>query len=206
MAWRARSLGIGLWLIAAALAAGPAGAQTAPPPPTVPVIVVADINQILRDAKAAKDVQGQIDKEMVAYSREVSAQETELQKMRADLERQRSTLSADAFSAKTQQYQQRFDALDRNVQVRRQALQQSFTDAMGKVETTALDIIAEIAAERKANMVLTRAAVLFEAGGLDITAEVVKRLDTKLPALAVNLPAADAAPRSGVPAAAAPKP
>ena len=77
---------------------------------------------------------------------------------------------------------------------------------MGKVETTALDVIAEIAAERKANLVLTRAAVLFEAGGLDITAEVVKRLDTKLPALAVNLPAADAAPRSGVPAAAAPKP
>jgi Skp family chaperone for outer membrane proteins len=204
MAGQVRSLRIGLWLLAAAFAANPAAAQPAPVPAS-PVIVIADVNQILRDAKSAKDVQSQIDKEMVAYSKEVSAQETELQKMRADLEHQRGTLSADAFSAKTQQYQQRFDALDHNVQVRRQALQQSFTDAMGKVESTALEVITEIAAERKANLVLTRAAVLFEAGGFDITAEVLKRLDAKLPSLTVNLPPADAASKPGAQPAASPK-
>lgn len=70
-------------------------------------------------------------------------------------------------------------------------MQQSYNDAMTKVENTALQIIAAIAAERKANLVLTRAAVLFEADGLDITAEVTKRLDAKLPSLTVNLPKLD---------------
>jgi hypothetical protein len=63
-----------------------------------------------------------------------------------------------------------------------------------------LQIISEIAAERKANLVLTRAAVLFETDGLDITAEVTKRLDAKLPSVTVNLPKLDG-PAASQPAA-----
>ena len=171
-----------------ALTAVPALAQApASPPPTV--IVIADINQILRDAKSAKEVQGQIDRAMAGFSKQVSTSENELQKMRDELERERSTLSPDAFSAKTRDYQQRFDALDRSVQGQRQALQQSYNEAMTKIENTALQIIAQVASEHKANMVLTRAAVLFAANNLDITAEVTKRLDAQLPTMQVKLPA-----------------
>jgi len=180
-----------------ALTAVPALAQTpapvaAPPPSTV--IVIADINQILRDAKSAKDVQAQIDRAMAGFSKQVSTSENELQQMRDALERERNTLSSDAFSAKTREYQQRFDALDRTVQGQRQALQQSYNEAMTKIENTALQIIAQVASEHKANMVLTRAAVLFAANNLDITAEVTKRLDAQLPTMQVKLPALSVPP------------
>ena len=185
-----------LLAFAAELVAGGALAQTSTPP----VIVIADINQILRDAKAAKDVQVQLDQAMMGYTKAVTAQENALQKTRDELERQRATLTPDAFTARARAYQQRFDALDRNVQANRQAMQQSYNDAMTKVESTALQIISEIAAERKANLVLTRAAVLFETDGLDITAEVTKRLDAKLPSVTVNLPKLDG-PAASQPAA-----
>lgn len=176
-----------------ALTAVPALGQTpASPQPTV--IVIADINQILRDAKSAKEVQAEIDRAMAGFSKQVSTSENELQKMRDELERERSTLSPDAFSTKTRDYQQRFDALDRSVQGQRQALQQSYNQAMTKIENTALQIIAQVASEHKANMVLTRAAVLFAANNLDITAEVTKRLDVQLPAMQVKLPAPGAPP------------
>lgn len=180
-----------------ALTTVPAGAQAPASPPST-VVVIADINQILRDAKSAKEVQTRIDRAMADFSKQVSTSENELQKMRDELERERNTLSPDAFSAKTRQYQQRFDALDRTVQGRRQALQKSYNEAMTKIENTALQIIAQIAGEHKANMVLTRAAVLFAANNLDITAEVTKRLDAQLPTMQVELPA------PGAPAAAAP--
>ena len=176
-----------LLAFAAAFCAGRALAQQ----PAPPVIIIADINQILLDAKPAKDVQAQLDRAMMGYSKAVTAQENELQKMRDELERQRATLAPDVFTARARAYQQRFDSLDHSVQGNRQAMQQSYNDAMTKVENTALQIIAGIAAERKANLVLTRAAVLFEADGLDITAEVTKRLDAKLPSLTVNLPKLD---------------
>jgi outer membrane protein len=185
-----RACGVVLAL-AAGLWATPVPAQT-PPPPTV--IVIADINQILHEAKSAKDVQAQLDKTMTAFSKDVSQQENQLQKMRDDLENQRRDLAPDAFSAKTRDYQQRFDALDRTVQGKRQALQQSYNDAMTKIENVALQIVAQVASERKANLVLTRAAVLFADNGLDITAEVLKRLDAKLPAMAVVLPKDTAPP------------
>jgi outer membrane protein len=177
-----------LLLVFVALAATPARAQAPAPLPTV--VVIADINQIMRDAKSAKDVQSQIDTAMAQFSHQVSTSENELQTMRDALERERNALAPDAFSAKTREYQQRFDALDRTVQARRQALQKSYNDAMTKIENTALKIIAQVAGEHKANMVLTRAAVLFAANDLDITAEVTKRLDTELPSMTVKLPPA----------------
>lgn len=156
--------------------------------PPAPVIIIVDIAQILRDAKAAKDIQAQLDKETTGYSKVVAQQENELQQMRDELERQRTLLAPEAFGAKTREYQQRFETLDRAVQTKRQALQQSLNEAMTKVQNAALEIIQDVAKERKANLVLTKAAVIFEDGSLDVTAEVLSRLDAKLPSLAVDLP------------------
>src|SRR6185437_14978706 len=65
----------------------------------------------------------------------------------------------DVFNARMREFQRRYDTLDNRVQLTRQGLQQSYNDAMTKVENTALQIIADIAAERKANLVLAKAAV-----------------------------------------------
>jgi outer membrane protein len=148
-----------------------------------PVIIIVDVQQILRDSVVAKNIQTQMNQRTEGYTKEVSAQENELRRTQDELERQRTVLSADAFNTKMRDFQQRYDALDHGVQATRQALQQAYNDAMTKVENTALQIIADVAAERKANLVVTKAAVLFEAQGLDITQDVIHRLDEKLPAV-----------------------
>lgn len=163
--------------LTSALAAVPAEAQEI----ASPVIIIVDVQQILRDSLVAKNVQAEMTKRTDRYTKEVSNQEDELRQTQDELERQRTVLSADAFNAKMRDFQQRYDALDHGVQATRQALQQAFNDAMTKVENAALQIISDIAAERKANLVLTKAAVLFTAPGLDVTQEVIRRLDEKMP-------------------------
>lgn len=153
-----------------------------------PVIISVDVQQILRDSLVAKDVQAQMDQRTDRYTKEVTDQENELQKTQEELEKERSTLAPDAFNTKMRDFQRRYDTLDNRVQATRQALQQSYNDAMTKVETTALQIISDIAAERKANLVVAKAAVLFEAPELDITQEVIKRLDVKLPQVQLAAP------------------
>ena len=182
---RATYCRLGGLLLLAAVSLGPLplAAQELPPPS----IVIVDVTQILRDSKGARDIQAQIDKQTEAYTKEVSAQENELHQMQDELERQRTVLAPEAFNTKTRDYQQRFEALDRGVQIKRQTLQQTYNEAMTKVESTALQIIADIAGERKANLVVSKAAVLFEAPGLDITPEVIRRLDQKLPAVPLAL-------------------
>lgn len=165
-----------------------ASAQTTVAPPPVPVIVMVDMQQLVYNSKAGKGVQGQMDKQRQAFSKEVAQQEDELQKARAELERQRTTLPPDQFEAKGRQFQQRLQELDRNVQAKQKAWQAVYSEAMNKVEEGALQVVAEIAAEHQANLVIQKAAVIFGKDGFDITADAMQRLDQRLPSVAVNQP------------------
>lgn len=163
-----------------------------PPALPAPVILIVDMTQILHEAKAAKAAQGVINQQFNTYSKEVAQQEDDLKKARDELERQRTVMATDAYTARARELQQRYDELAQVVQNRRQALQQSYNDAMVKIENVALEVIADIVKERKANLVLAKQAVVFEAEGLDITADAMARLDQKLPSVQVNLPKPEA--------------
>jgi Skp family chaperone for outer membrane proteins len=195
------ALVIGLAGLAAAAAAAQ---QQAPPPPLPPPsILIVDMQQILQESKAAKEVQGVLNKQYGAYSKEVAQQEDELRKGGAELERQRTVLNAEVYNSRASELQQRYDELSKSVQARRQALQQSLNEAMGKVRSAALEVVADILKERKANLALEKQAVVYEAEGMDVTAEAIARLDKKLPSVPVNLPKLDGAP-TNAPAAASP--
>ena len=168
---------------------GPLRAQSQPLP--TPVILIVDLQQILQDAKAAKGVQAVINQEYSSYTKEVAQQEDELQKSRTELERQRTILAPDAFNTRARDLQQRYDELGQVVQGRRQSLQQSLNEAMLQVKNAALAVIADIVKERKANIVIEKQAVVFEAEGMDVTADAVARLDQKLTSVPVNLPKPD---------------
>jgi Skp family chaperone for outer membrane proteins len=177
--------------ILAALVVAPSLLLAAPlraEPPPAPLILIVDLQQILQDSKAAKGVQSVISQQYNVYSKEVAQQEDELQKARTELERQRTVLAPDAFGARARELQQRYDELDRVVQGRRQTLQQSLNEAMVKVRNAALEVVAGIVQERRANLVIEKQAVVFEAEGLDVTPEAIARLDEKLPEVPVNLP------------------
>jgi outer membrane protein len=185
---RRRALGA-LLLIAAALApARRLEAQQAPPPP---VILIVDMQQILQDAKAAKEVQTALTQQYSIYSKQVAQQEDELQKHGAELERQRTVLAPEVYSTRARELQQRYDELGKTVQAKRQALQQSLNDAMGKVRAAALEVVGDISKERRATLVLEKQAVVYESEGMDISADAVQRLDKKLPSVKVDLPSGD---------------
>jgi outer membrane protein len=186
-----RLLPLLLVLALAVLGAERAVAQAALP---APVIIIVDMQQILQDSKAAKDVQSVLNQQYSAYSKEVAQQEDELQKGGAELERQRTVLAGDVYNGRARELQQRYDDLSKAVQARRQAFQQSLNEAMGKVRSAALEVVADIVKERKANLVLEKQAVVFEAEGLDVTADAIQRLDKKLPNVPVNLPKVESAP------------
>jgi Skp family chaperone for outer membrane proteins len=176
-----------LILVSAALVAA-AAAEAQPQPARLPAALIVDMAEILQQAKAGKEVQSTINQQYAAYSKEVAQEEDELQKGGAELERQRTVLAPEVYNTRARELQQRYDTLGKSVQAKRQALQQSLNEAMDKVKNGALEVIADIVKERRADLVLQKQAVVFEAEGMDVTAEAVTRLDKKLPAVPVNLP------------------
>jgi len=161
-------------------------AAAGPPPPLA--LVMVDMQQLIYGSKAAKGIQAQMEQHRQAFSKEVAQQEDQLQKARTELERQRSVTPPAQLEVKGREYQQKVEALDRNVQSKQQALQQVYSEAMSKVENAALQVVAEVAAAHQANIVVQKAAVIFSKDGFDITAEAMKKLDERLPSVTVSQP------------------
>src|ERR1700747_1150646 len=165
----------------------------APSPPTAPpglpstlTVLVVDVQALLQNSKAAKMVRGQIEQKRNEYTKEISHQEGTLRAERDKLQRQQASMSADALNQKGREFQQKVNDLERNVQGKRQALEKSNGEALSKIQEQMLKIIADIAKDRKANLVFQRADLVLFDQSFDVTDEVLQKLDELMPTLTVD--------------------
>jgi len=212
-------------LVGSAVAqAPPTPAQPAPSPPAPAspepsaapqnlIVMVVDVQALLQNSKAAKMVRSQIEQKRSEYTKEISHQEEVLRAERDALQRQQASLSADALNQKGREFQQKVNDLEKNVQGKRQALEKSNGEALSKIQEEMLKIIADIAKQRKSNLVFQRSDLVLFDQNFDVTDEVLQKLDEQMPALTVNFaapvpPSASAAPAAAPAAAtsAAPSP
>jgi outer membrane protein len=179
--------------------AASAPAAPLPSPQTISVIVV-DVQALLQNSKAAKMVRSQMEQKRNEYAKEISHAEEALRAERDALQRQQASLSADALNKKAREFQQRVNDLDRDVQSKRAALEKSNNEALTKIQQTMLKIIADIARQRHANLVLQRTDLVLFDQSFDVTDQVMQKLDEEMPVLTVNfvtpepVPAATAEP------------
>ncbi len=159
----------------------PAPLQNAPP-----IVAVVDIQRLLRDSKAAKDIRAQLEKRRSAYQEEISEQEKELRAADDELARQRAILSTDAFQQKRTELQQRIAEVQRNVETRRQQLDKAFGEAMREIQVALVQIVEEMATQGGIDIVFAKSQVVLVRNQLDITDETLNRLDARLPS--VKLP------------------
>jgi len=116
------------------------------------------------------------------------------------------------LNQKGREFQQKVNDLERNVQGKRQALEKSNGEALSKIQEEMLKIIADIAKQRKANLVFQRADLVLFDQAFDVTDEVLQKLDEQMPAMTVNFVVPTPPPSSSAPASqpaaagAAPKP
>jgi outer membrane protein len=223
--WRLVALSLpSLWFLAssATAQAPPAPSPPAPEPPPAPLptaqnltVMVVDVQALLQNSKAAKMVRSQIEQKRGEYTKEISHQEELLRSERDALQRQQASLSPEALNQKGRDFQQKVNDLERNVQGKRQALEKSNGDALQRIQEEMLKIIADIAKQRKANLVFQRTDLVLFDQAFDVTDEVLQKLDEQLPTLTVNFvapvpPSASAAPppppAPSSPAAPNPKP
>ena len=149
-------------------------------------VMVVDVQALLQNSKAAKMVRSQIEQKRGEYTKEISHQEESLRAERDALQRQQASLSPESLNQKGRDFQQKVNDLERNVQGKRQALEKSNGDALQKIQEEMLKIIADIAKQRKANLVFQRADLVLFDQAFDVTDEVLQKLDEQMPALTVN--------------------
>ena len=166
---------------------GVANAET-PAKLPAPIIAIVDMQRILQESSASKSVQKQLEAQRSKFQNEIEKEENSLRQAEQTLSKQRSQLSAQDYSDREQQLRQRFSAVENHVQARRKVLDKSYADAMNAVREALLDVVSGVAHERGANLVIVKQQALWTDQPLDITDEVLKRLDQKMPKLDVATP------------------
>src|SRR5919108_878290 len=153
-------------------------------PPTVAAVI--DYQRILRDAAAARSIRAQIESRRKAYQGEISKEEQRLHEADKAFAKQRSLLTPEAFAEKRQAFEEDVSEVQRLVQQRRRQLDQVAEVAFNEVKTALIEIVTGIAEERGFNLVLPSSEVLFFARKIDLTEEVLAKLDARLPDVVVS--------------------
>lgn len=152
------------------------------------VVAVVDVQLILQEAAASKNIQKQLEAQRETYQNEISKQEDRLRAVEQELNRQRSVLSPDEFAQKRREFEQQVADVQRTVQARKRVLDQAFNESMTKVRDTVLQIVTEVAGEQKATLVLAKQQVVLAEKSLDLTSAVLERVNRKLPTVPVTVP------------------
>lgn len=138
-----------------------------------------DIEGVLRASTGTLKVRELLDEQRLAFQKEIGAQEAELQRTELALLAQQNTLSQEEFDAQLAIFQDKVTELQKQIQYRRQALDVAFQDAQSNLRSMALDIVKEIANERNLDLVLVRNSVLIFLPSLNISDEVLARLNER---------------------------
>jgi Skp family chaperone for outer membrane proteins len=159
-------------------------------------VVVVDRARIFAESAAGKSAQTQlqtiasnIKRELEAESKPIETEAKALGPSFQDKNRQQilEELQKDeALRNKYQSYAQKLSALDEKAQIRNAELNETRNRAIAEVLRNADPLIIDIMKERNAAVVLEAGVVLMHNQAVDVTAEVVKRLDAKLKTVGVT--------------------
>lgn len=184
----------------AAPAARPAAVPGAKLPPAV--VGVIDMGIILRDGAPYKSLRAQIDSQTKAWDAELKKKGDDLRKLEDDFRKQAASLTPEQVAEKRKQFETQMADYQRQFNTRRRQLAEGEAQSVQPIEAALSEILQQVAIERGINVIVYRNATPLFASDLDISADVLQRLNAKLPRVSLKLPPAQAAAPA---AAAAPK-
>ena len=150
-------------------------------------IAVVNYAKIIETSKAGNSVRTQIQAKEKSLQADFEAKRKAFYTEGQALSKQESTATDKAaFVAKAKDFRTRADDADRDMQQKKADLAKSAEAASNDLQKNVIDIAKQIASEKKYNLILSTSQVVYADDSLDITDEVLKRLDAKLPTVTLK--------------------
>jgi Skp family chaperone for outer membrane proteins len=144
------------------------------------VILVVDTQGVFAQSKAGQSIRSQYEEQAKKLMAEGKKTDDALQADAKKLSDERALLSQEDLQKRAQGLQQRNIEFQQSMQIKQQGLQLGVQRAEAQVEAALRPIFAEIMKEKGGTILLDQAVVLAGGADLDISAEVLKRLNEKL--------------------------
>ncbi len=147
---------------------------------TIPIILVIDRNKILSESLAGKSVTEQAQKLQETIGKELEDEFTKIKTEQEQLNAQAALLSAEVLKTRTDKLSEKIRVYERNQQFKNTEFRASVSYATGKISESLTPILEQVLRERSATLLLDKSVTIFASSDVEVTADVMKRLDEKL--------------------------
>jgi Skp family chaperone for outer membrane proteins len=151
-------------------------------------IAVLDVERVRRSAQAVKTIHTQLGTYVDAYRSETQKEEQEIRTAQEELARKRLIVTPEVYAEERRKLEEQLIRAQGRVQERRQSLERVNADAMQQVQDVLGRIVGDVASEQQLTLILRKDQVVFMKPDLEITDQVLQRLDRQLPSVNISDP------------------
>ena len=149
---------------------------------------IIDVQKVLRMSLAAQKIRPQLEKLKNKFRKNIDISKKKLRKTKKKLQTERSILSPEAYVKKRKVFQRQVTAIQRRVHSLNRALDRALANAMGIIHKSIRKITLELAREKSLQFVVPKRMFLYSDSKMDITSEVMNRLNKEMPTVKVIIP------------------
>ena len=150
-------------------------------------VLIVKLQYVVSQSKSGVSLRKQseaLNKEVIDLRDDVSK---DLQAKGQKLEEEKTLLAPEVFQERVNALQTEAESKQQELQTKVQKIQEAIQRASASIDSVMSPILTEIVNEKGAKILLDRQAILFGDPKLDISAEVVKRLNKRLPDIKVTI-------------------
>ncbi len=150
-------------------------------------IGIVDVKRVFSEAVAARKVRGEMNAVRKRFEERVREQERQLREKGRKLAGQQTLLSSEEFARRRGEFQDEGLKTQTAIRERKRQLDRAFRRARDVIMTNLVATTRELRETLKIDIVLEKGVVFDAVASLDLTPELVKRLDDRLPAVELRL-------------------
>ena len=150
-------------------------------------IAIVDLNLILSESKAAKNATNQFEEIQKSTEDKIIASDEKMLNERNKLIEQQSVIAPEAFELKAKDYEKKLQEYQVDKQNKLRKLEGVLQNARNEILENVKPILEDLSKELGVTVILEKNSVLLSANNMDITDNVIKKLNKKLPKIKVSL-------------------
>ena len=149
-------------------------------------IGVIDINKILAEANAAVEAAEEIEKIAIEIENEIKSSDEEIIKEQNLLIESQSIMAPEAFETKRIEYENKVQTYNSERQSKLMKIDELIAISRNDILNAIKPILEEISNEKGITIILEKTSIMLNAEKMDITNEVLKKLNKSLPNIEVS--------------------
>ena len=149
-------------------------------------IGVIDINKILSESDAAITAAEQIEEIAIEIENEIKLSDDEIIKEQNSLIESQSIMAPEAFESKRNEYENKVQKYNNERQSKLMKIDELIAVSRNEILSAMKPILEEVSNEKGITIILEKASIMLNAEKMDITNEVLKKLNKSLPTIKVS--------------------